>query len=235
MTGCAGKSNTRSLPESASCRYCWRPRLPGRAALPASLACLPRYQYLELREPSWDADVHALVGRLAELGFRRASPVPVRYPRPMISLHEFTREELAQLLLERPGWQYVESELPGHPERRRAELHRTVERVKKLSGQGIRPTGAESKTVRGYGETRQRSHGGFFTRSYVFRSFEDAIAFMAAAAPGIGQREHHTRRENIWRTVSVWLSTWDIGHKPSVLDAEMAAWLDGVRKQFAPP
>ena len=35
-----------------------------------------------------------------------------------------------------------------------------VEDVKKLSGQG-----AESKTVRAYGETRQRRHGDFFTSS----------------------------------------------------------------------
>jgi predicted Zn-dependent protease len=41
-----------------------------------------------------------------------------------------------------------------------ASAARLAERVKKLSGQG-----ASSKTVRGYGETMQRSHGDFFTRS----------------------------------------------------------------------
>jgi len=167
-------------------------RFPQRSALPASLATLPAYQYLELREPSWDADVHALVDRLGELGFRKASPGPVRYPKPMISLREFTADELAALLQELPGWHYVESELPGHPGRRRAELQRT----------------------------------------YVFRSFEDAIAFMQAAVAGVSQRQHHPRWENIWRTVQVCLTTWDIGHKPSALDADLAAYLDGVRKQF---
>lgn len=169
-------------------------RMPQAGALPPSLAALPAYQYLELRDQSWDRDVQALVERLAELGFRRRSPDPVVYPKPMINLREYTAEELAQLLRERPGWHHIESDMPGEPGKRRTELHRT----------------------------------------YIFRSFEDAMAFMHAATPGISQRQHHPRWENIWRTVSVWLSTWDIGHKPSALDADLAAYLDALRKQFPP-
>src|SRR5205814_5519581 len=54
-----------------------------------------------------------------------------------------------------------------------------------------------------------------FYKAFEFSSFEDAMAFMAAAVPKISEFDHHPRWENIWCTVSVWLSTWDIGHRPS--------------------
>jgi pterin-4a-carbinolamine dehydratase len=69
-------------------------------------------------------------------------------------------------------------------------------------------------------------------RPYEFDSFEDAIAFMCAATPEITRRQHHPRWQNLWRTVSVWLSTWDIGHKPSRLDIELALYLDELYKTF---
>jgi pterin-4a-carbinolamine dehydratase len=71
-------------------------------------------------------------------------------------------------------------------------------------------------------------------RAYEFASFEDAMAFMSAAVGRIGALDHHPRWENVWRTVSVWLSTWDIGHKPSALDIELATYLDRLRRDFAP-
>lgn len=70
-------------------------------------------------------------------------------------------------------------------------------------------------------------------RAFEFASFEDAMSFMAQATPFITQLDHHPRWENLWRTVSVWLSTWDIGHQPSVLDLELASYLDNLRKAFA--
>ena len=79
---------------------------------------------------------------------------------------------------------------------------------------------------------RQRSE---LHRSYEFASFEDALGFMSAAVPKISDLQHHPRWENIWRTVSVWLSTWDIGHKPSELDLELALYLDNLRGQYASP
>jgi pterin-4a-carbinolamine dehydratase len=63
-------------------------------------------------------------------------------------------------------------------------------------------------------------------RTYEFRSFVEAIAFMADAAPHIDRVEHHPRWENLWRTVTVWLTTWDIGHLPSRLDVDLAKYLD---------
>lgn len=72
-------------------------------------------------------------------------------------------------------------------------------------------------------------------RAFEFSSFEDALAFMSAAVPRINEMQHHPRWENIWRTVSVWLSTWDIGHKPSQLDVDLALYLDSLRGQYPPP
>jgi pterin-4a-carbinolamine dehydratase len=82
------------------------------------------------------------------------------------------------------------------------------------------------------GSGRQRTE---LYRSFEFASFEDAIAFMNSAIPKIIELEHHPRWQNLWRTVSVWLSTWDIGHKPSELDLELAAHLDNLRVPFPPP
>lgn len=72
-------------------------------------------------------------------------------------------------------------------------------------------------------------------RTYEFASFEDALAFMSTAVSRISEMQHHPRWENIWRTVSVWLSTWDIGHKPSELDVQLASYFDSLRGQYALP
>jgi pterin-4a-carbinolamine dehydratase len=61
---------------------------------------------------------------------------------------------------------------------------------------------------------------------YEFDSFEDAMHFMISATRHISKVNHHPRWENIWRTVTVALSTWDIGHKPSAYDIELAQYLD---------
>jgi hypothetical protein len=37
----------------------------------------------------------------------------------------------------------------------------------------------------------------------------------------------------MWRTVTVWLSTWDIGQKPSQIDVEMAEQLDRLFAKYS--
>lgn len=63
-------------------------------------------------------------------------------------------------------------------------------------------------------------------RTYEFASFEDAIHYMSSATRHIGKLDHHPDWENIWRSITVWLTTWDIGHKPSHYDIELAQYLD---------
>ena len=72
-------------------------------------------------------------------------------------------------------------------------------------------------------------------RAFEFASFDDAIRFMSKAVERINEMDHHPRWENIWRTVSVWLSTWDIGFKPSELDVALATYLQELRADFDPP
>jgi len=72
------------------------------------------------------------------------------------------------------------------------------------------------------------------TRVYEFASFEDAIAFMGEAARHVSEVDHHPRWENIWRNVSIWLTTWDIGHRPSQLDIELADFLERLREKYPP-
>jgi pterin-4a-carbinolamine dehydratase len=68
--------------------------------------------------------------------------------------------------------------------------------------------------------------------TFEFASFEDAMRFMSGAVPRIVELQHHPRWENLWRSVSVFLSTWDIGHRPSQLDLELATYLQELRQQF---
>lgn len=72
-------------------------------------------------------------------------------------------------------------------------------------------------------------------RTYEFASFEAAIDFMSEASRFISSLNHHPRWENIWRNVTVWLTTWDIGHKPSRYDLELAQYLDGLFKRYPSP
>jgi pterin-4a-carbinolamine dehydratase len=69
-------------------------------------------------------------------------------------------------------------------------------------------------------------------RTYEFESFYDAVHFMNSAARFIDRIDHHPEWTNIWRTIVVYLTTWDIGHKPSMLDVDLAAYLDGLYREY---
>ena len=63
-------------------------------------------------------------------------------------------------------------------------------------------------------------------REYEFPSFRDAVGFMYQLAPGCDIAIHHPRWENIWRTVRVYLTTWDIGHEISDRDVQLAKYFE---------
>ncbi len=69
-------------------------------------------------------------------------------------------------------------------------------------------------------------------RTYRFKSFLDAIGFMNQVAPGCEIAMHHPRWENIWRTLNVYLTTWDIGHSISDRDIQLAKYLDHAYSDF---
>jgi pterin-4a-carbinolamine dehydratase len=72
-------------------------------------------------------------------------------------------------------------------------------------------------------------------RTYEFARFEDAIDFMAEATKHISIVQHHPRWENTWRTLRVWLTTWDIGHKPTQYDLDLAEYLDNLFSKYPLP
>jgi pterin-4a-carbinolamine dehydratase len=69
-------------------------------------------------------------------------------------------------------------------------------------------------------------------RTYEFQSFSDAIHFINTASRFIDLKDHHPEWTNIWRTIVVHLSTWDIGRKPTILDADVATYLDRLYENY---
>ncbi len=57
---------------------------------------------------------------------------------------------------------------------------------------------------------------------------------MLNATRHISKTDHHPRWENVWRTVSVWLSTWDIDHKLSHYDVDLAEYLENLYDLYKP-
>jgi pterin-4a-carbinolamine dehydratase len=70
------------------------------------------------------------------------------------------------------------------------------------------------------------------TRRYTFKNFVQAIDFMHSSVATVEGLQHHPRWENTFRTVTVWLTTWDIGHVPSQLDFDLANALDKLYEGF---
>ncbi len=71
------------------------------------------------------------------------------------------------------------------------------------------------------------------SRKYKFKTFIDAIEFMNKVAPGCEIVLHHPRWENLWRTLKVYLTTWDIGHRISDRDIQLAKYFDKAYAEFA--
>ncbi len=63
-------------------------------------------------------------------------------------------------------------------------------------------------------------------REFRFRSFRDVLAFMADMGDFIDKLNHHPRWENLYATLYVHLTTWDIGHRISHLDIVLASQFD---------
>lgn len=70
------------------------------------------------------------------------------------------------------------------------------------------------------------------SREFKFKTFQDAVNFMHEVAPGCDVAIHHPRWENIWKTVRVYLTTWDIGHRVSDRDIQLAKYFDRAYRDF---
>ena len=71
-------------------------------------------------------------------------------------------------------------------------------------------------------------------RVYEFDTFEAAMHFMMVASQRFSRIDHHPTWENMWRTTTVWLTTWDNGFKPSCYDIELAEYLDSLYLDYEP-
>lgn len=69
-------------------------------------------------------------------------------------------------------------------------------------------------------------------REFKFATFRDAVSFMSQLAPGCDIANHHPRWENIWKTLRVFLTTWDIEHKISDRDIQLARYFDRAYEEF---
>jgi pterin-4a-carbinolamine dehydratase len=69
-------------------------------------------------------------------------------------------------------------------------------------------------------------------REYKFKNFRDAIRFMSEVAPGCDIANHHPRWENIYATLTVYLTTWDIGHRISDRDIQLAKYFETAYSAF---
>jgi 4a-hydroxytetrahydrobiopterin dehydratase len=67
-------------------------------------------------------------------------------------------------------------------------------------------------------------HG--LTRTWRFRDFRTAMAFMHGAAPAIDAGDHHPEWCNVYDRVSVTLRTHDAGDRVTELDVKLARLLD---------
>jgi len=67
----------------------------------------------------------------------------------------------------------------------------------------------------------------------TFRDFRDAMHFMTTAAWGIHERNHHPEWENIWKTVVIWITQFDIGGDITARNIELAEYLMSVYEPYA--
>jgi 4a-hydroxytetrahydrobiopterin dehydratase len=63
--------------------------------------------------------------------------------------------------------------------------------------------------------------GGSISRTFTFKNFSEAFAFMTRVALAAEKMDHHPEWSNVYKTVDVTLNTHDVGGL-SVLDIEMA-------------
>lgn len=69
-------------------------------------------------------------------------------------------------------------------------------------------------------------------REYKFKSFSDVMEFMNKIAVACDLYPHHPTWQNTWRSLKVWLATWDSSLVISYKDIMMARLMDRVYKEY---
>lgn len=63
-------------------------------------------------------------------------------------------------------------------------------------------------------------------RSFEFKDFSEAFAFMCRVALVSEKKNHHPTWKNTWNKVDIWLTTHDAGNTVTEKDQQLAAAID---------
>jgi 4a-hydroxytetrahydrobiopterin dehydratase len=66
------------------------------------------------------------------------------------------------------------------------------------------------------------------SKTFEFKTFEEAIDFMARASKVISELDHHPEWTNVYNRVMVSLCTHDAGNVVTQKDHDLASALDGI-------
>ena len=66
----------------------------------------------------------------------------------------------------------------------------------------------------------------FLTRTFLFKNFIDAFAFMTAVAVVAEEQGHHPNWSNVWNKVEIKLNTHDAGNIVTPKDYRLAKAID---------
>ena len=70
-------------------------------------------------------------------------------------------------------------------------------------------------------------------RSFTFKDFSEAFAFMTRVAMLAEKQNHHPRWTNVWNKVEIWLNTHDAGDIVPDKDRKLANSIDKLTEQSA--
>ena len=68
----------------------------------------------------------------------------------------------------------------------------------------------------------------FLHKTFTFRNFSEAFAFMTRVAIEAEKMDHHPKWTNVWNQVEIWLSTHDAGNIVTEKDRQLAAKIDAL-------
>jgi pterin-4a-carbinolamine dehydratase len=141
---------------------------------------------------------------------------PPETPRPSA----LSAEDVAQALKALPDWRLV---APVASSQEDAGLPQIF----------LRPLGGPERARPGpWGCSEAEPLQQALQRSLRLPSFPDAMAFLQTLVEPLEGLGHHPRIENTWREVTLTFTTWDVGHRLTVLDVQAAVAVDEHYRAF---
>jgi len=69
-------------------------------------------------------------------------------------------------------------------------------------------------------------------RSFKFKNFSEAFAFMTEVALAAEKQNHHPNWSNVWNTVEIQLTTHEAGNVVTKKDRKLAETIDGIYTKY---